>query len=92
MEDQGIYFLWPLLFNVSGMDGPTMSLRSRQQYSSGHWEAQTPLHDKAVVLENDIYINRKNLISRGYNKIHKTEMLQKCVAISVMYMCWFNYS
>jgi hypothetical protein len=51
-----------------------------------------PLHVKVVVLEKDIYVKRKKFINRECNKIYKTKILQKCVAISVMRMCWFNSS
>jgi hypothetical protein len=41
LKDQGLHFFWPLHFDLSGMGGPTRSLRSRQHSSPGHWGAQT---------------------------------------------------
>jgi hypothetical protein len=39
LEIQGVHFVYPLLFDVSDMDGPTRSLRSHQHNSPGHWGA-----------------------------------------------------
>jgi hypothetical protein len=41
LEDQGLHSVWPLPFDLSGMDGPSRSLLSRQHNSLGHWGAQT---------------------------------------------------
>jgi hypothetical protein len=59
LEDQGLHFVWPLSTDLSGIDGSTRSLRSRQQSFPGHWGA--PLHDKAMVVleENSIYYGTK---------------------------------
>jgi hypothetical protein len=55
LEDQGLHFIWPLHFELSGMGGPTMSLSSSQHSSlhfTGGWKQ--PLHTKAVFLREDI--------------------------------------
>jgi hypothetical protein len=44
LENQGLYFVWPLPFDLSGIHGPTRSLRSRQHSSPGHWGAHTSPH------------------------------------------------
>jgi hypothetical protein len=41
LEDQGLHVMWPIPFCLSGMGGPTRSLRSRQHSSPCHWGAQT---------------------------------------------------
>jgi hypothetical protein len=46
MEDHGLLFVWPLLFDPSGMVGPTRRLRSRQ-HSFVIGACKLPLHDKA---------------------------------------------
>jgi hypothetical protein len=33
LEDQGLHFIWPLPFDLSGIGGSTRSLRSRQHNS-----------------------------------------------------------
>jgi hypothetical protein len=38
---QVLHFVWPLPFYLSGMNGSTRSLRSRQHSSPSHWGAQT---------------------------------------------------
>jgi hypothetical protein len=40
LEDQGLYFDWPLPFELSDMDGLTRSLHSRQHSSPGLWARQ----------------------------------------------------
>jgi hypothetical protein len=40
-ENQGLHFVRPLLFDLSGMGEPTRSLLYRQHNSPGHWGAQT---------------------------------------------------
>jgi hypothetical protein len=35
LEDQALYSVWPLSFDLSGKNGPTMSLCSRHRSSSG---------------------------------------------------------
>jgi hypothetical protein len=43
LKDQGLHFVWPLLFGLSGMGAATRSLRSGQytRSSPGHWGTQT---------------------------------------------------
>jgi hypothetical protein len=41
LEGQGLHFVWPLPFYLSGMGGPTRSLLSHQHSSPGHWGTQT---------------------------------------------------
>jgi hypothetical protein len=41
LEDQRLYLVWPLPFDLSGTGGPTRSLRSSQHRSPGHYGAQT---------------------------------------------------
>jgi hypothetical protein len=38
---QRLHFAWPLPFDLSGMDGPTRNLRSRQHSSPDHWGTKT---------------------------------------------------
>jgi hypothetical protein len=41
LEDQGLRFVWALPLDLSGMDGATRSLLSRQHSSLVHWGEQT---------------------------------------------------
>jgi hypothetical protein len=41
LEDQGLHFVWPLVFDLSGMGGPTRSLHFCWHSNLGHWGAQT---------------------------------------------------
>jgi hypothetical protein len=41
LKGQGLYFVWSLPFDLSGMGDPTRSLRSRQHSSSGHLDLET---------------------------------------------------
>jgi hypothetical protein len=41
LENQGLHFVWTIIFDLSGICEITTSLRSSQHSSPGHWEAQT---------------------------------------------------
>jgi hypothetical protein len=41
MENQGLHFVWPRTFDLSGMGDPTRSFRSRWHSSPRLWGAQT---------------------------------------------------
>jgi hypothetical protein len=48
LEDQGLHFVWPLPFDLSGK-----ILRSCQHSPPRHWGRKLHLHNKAVVREED---------------------------------------
>jgi hypothetical protein len=52
-EDHGLNSSGPLPFDLSGVCGPTRSLRLHQHSSPGHCGRRPPLSDKAVVLEEE---------------------------------------
>jgi hypothetical protein len=52
LDNQGLHFVWPLPFDLSGMGGSTWSFRSRQHSSPGPG-GKSPFHDMEVVLEKD---------------------------------------
>lgn len=52
LEDKGL-LVWPVSFDLSGMDGLTRSLLTSQHNFQGYWAHRPPLHDKVVVLEEE---------------------------------------
>jgi hypothetical protein len=54
LEDQGVYFVLPLLFHLSGMCGSTRRLRFRQHNFRIVGARKPPLHDRAVALEDGL--------------------------------------
>jgi hypothetical protein len=70
MEEQGLHFVWPLPFNLSGMGGSTRSLRSRQHSFQVIGARKPPLHGKAVVLEESCSFLNKDEPSHRFKKIY----------------------
>jgi hypothetical protein len=60
--DQGLHFVWPLLFDLPGMGGPTRSLRSRRHSSPGYWGAQTSSPRKGGSPSEGNTFPRRNII------------------------------
>jgi hypothetical protein len=52
-KDQGLHFVWPLLFDSCDMGGPTRILRSASTALRVTGALKPPLHCKAVILEQD---------------------------------------
>jgi hypothetical protein len=51
LEDQGLHFVWPLPYDMSGLDGPTGAYAPASIALRATGVRRPPLHDKALVLE-----------------------------------------
>jgi hypothetical protein len=62
LEDQGLYFVWPVPFDLSSLDDPTRSLNSGQ-HSSGKGGMSLNLEVKNKVsppfFNNQVYISKR---------------------------------